>query len=308
MKNRIYIAGGGGMLGEAFYKVFSEDSEVRVTDIDVNEPWIDFIDFRDFPSYENDVVEFDPQYLFHLGAHTSLEYCEENPDDAYLTNTLSVENAVRIANRLKVPLLYISTAGIFDGGQDTYDDWDLPNPLGHYARSKYMGERFVVENKDEYLVCRAGWMMGGGPNKDKKFVNKILRQIKDGKRTIDIVNDKFGTPTYTHDFARNVKELIQARHWGVYNLVCEGVTSRLDVTRELIRLLDLESRVEIREVTSDHFREEYYAPRPASERLLNTKLNLRGLNHMRNWKICLKEYLENYFVNYFDRASETGNR
>jgi dTDP-4-dehydrorhamnose reductase len=94
----------------------------------------------------------------------------------------------------------------------------------------------------------------------------------------------------------------------VYNLVCEGVTSRLDVTRELIRLLDLESRVEIREVTSDHFREEYYAPRPASERLLNTKLNLRGLNHMRNWKICLKEYLENYFVNYFDRASETGNR
>jgi hypothetical protein len=61
MKNRIYIAGGGGMLGEAFYKAFSEDSEVRVTDIDVNEPWIDLIDFRDFPSYENDVVEFYPQ-------------------------------------------------------------------------------------------------------------------------------------------------------------------------------------------------------------------------------------------------------
>ncbi len=302
MKNRIYIAGGGGMLGEAFYKVFSEDAEVRVTDIDVNEAWIDFIDFRDFASYEKDVVEFDPQYLFHLGAHTSLEYCEENPADAYLTNTLSVENAVEISNRLKVPLLYISTAGIFDGAQDTYDDWDSPNPLGHYARSKYMGERFVVENKDKYLVCRAGWMMGGGPKKDKKFINKILGQLKDGRRAIDIVNDKFGTPTYTHDFARNAKELIEARHWGVYNLVCDGVTSRLDVTRELIRLLDLQNKVEIREVTSEHFREEYYAPRPASERLLNTKLNLRGLNRMRNWKICLKEYLENYFADYFDEV------
>ena len=300
MKNRIYIAGGGGMLGEAFHKVFSEDGDVRVTDIDLNEPWIDFIDFRDFQSYENDVVQFDPQYLFHLGAHTSLEYCEENPDDAYMTNTLSVENAVRISSRLKIPLLYISTAGIFDGAKDTYDDWDQPNPLGHYARSKYMGERFVVENKDEYLVCRAGWMMGGGPKKDKKFINKILRQIKDGKRTIDIVNDKFGTPTYTHDFARNVKELIKARYWGVYNLVCEGVTSRLDVTHELIRLLGMQSQVEIREVTSDHFREEYYAPRPASERLINAKLNLRGLNQMRNWKVCLKEYLDDYFSNYFD--------
>jgi dTDP-4-dehydrorhamnose reductase len=41
-------------------------------------------------------------------------------------------------------LLYISTAGIFDGEKDLYDDWDMPNPLGVYARSKYMGERFVV--------------------------------------------------------------------------------------------------------------------------------------------------------------------
>ena len=135
------------MLGEAFYRQFKNDFDCKVSDIDVNEPWISFLDFRDYDAYREDVIAFRPDYLFHLGAHTSLEYCEENKEDAYLTNTRAVEHAVHISNELDIPLLYISTAGIFDGSKDCYNDWDTPNPSGHYARSKYMGERFVVANK-----------------------------------------------------------------------------------------------------------------------------------------------------------------
>ena len=79
---------------------------------------------------------------------------------------------------LKIPLLFISTAGIFDGKKELYDDWDMPNPIGHYARSKYIAEKYVQNHTNEYLICRAGWMMGGGLNKDKKFVNKIIKQIQ----------------------------------------------------------------------------------------------------------------------------------
>jgi dTDP-4-dehydrorhamnose reductase len=169
VKKKIYIAGCGGMLGEAFYEQFRNDYDLKCTDKDVNEDWLSFLDFRDFEKYRQDVENFNPNYLFHLGAHTNLEFCEKNPEDTYLTNTLSVENAVFIANKLNIPLLYISTAGIFDGKKDLYDDWDTPNPLGVYARSKYMGERYVVENANKYLVCRAGWMMGGGPKKIKSL-------------------------------------------------------------------------------------------------------------------------------------------
>ena len=70
-------------------------------------------------------------------------------------------------------------------------------------------------------------MMGGGPKKDKKFIQKILKQIKDGKKELFVVNDKFGTPTYTYDFARNTKKLIESNNYGLYNMVCEGNTSRL---------------------------------------------------------------------------------
>ena len=94
-----------------------------------------------------------------------------------------------------------------------------------------MGERFVAANCREHLVCRAGWMMGGGPAKDKKFIQKLMAQVRNGARELFIVDDKLGTPTYTVDFARNTELLISTELWGLYNMVCPGVTSRLEVAR-----------------------------------------------------------------------------
>jgi dTDP-4-dehydrorhamnose reductase len=288
------------MLGEAFYTQFKDEYEIKCTDKDVNADWLSFLDFRDFDAYKKDVTDFNPDYLFHLGAYTDLEFCETHADETYLTNTLAVENAVYLANSLDIPILYISTAGIFDGAKELYDDWDIPNPLGVYARSKYMGERFVVENAKRFLVCRAGWMMGAGPSKDKKFIQKLMKQIKAGKKELFIVNDKDGTPTYTQDFAKTVKNLIQKEYWGLYNCVCGGQTSRLEVAQELIKLLNKEAEIKINVVTSDYFKEEYFAERPASERLLTKKLDLRSVSAMRDWRISLKEYLENYYPDYLD--------
>jgi dTDP-4-dehydrorhamnose reductase len=300
MKKKIYIAGCGGMLGEAFYFQFKDDHIIKCTDKDVNAPWLSFLDFRDFDAYKKDVTDFNPDYLFHLGAYTDLEFCELNPDETYKTNTLSVENAVYIANQLDIPVLYISTAGIFDGTKELYDDWDQPNPLGVYARSKYMGERYVVENAKRFLVCRAGWMMGAGPAKDKKFIQKLMKQLKEGRNELFIVDDKDGTPTFTHDFARNVKALIQKEYWGLYNMVCGGQTSRFEVAKELLEILKIKDKVKLTAVSSDYFKDIYFAQRPPCERLMNRKLNIRNLNLMRDWKVALREYIENYYKGYLD--------
>ena len=298
---KIYMAGVGGMLGEAFHKVFKNDYELKCTDIDTNEKWLEYLDFRDYESYRKDVKKFKADYLFHIGAHTSLEYCELNQDDAYHTNTIAVENAVYIANELDIPLLYISTAGIFDGKKDTYDDWDEPNPLGHYARSKYAAEVFVKQNWRRYLICRAGWMMGAGPKKDKKFIQKMMAQIKEGKKELLVVDDKLGTPTYTHDFAANVKLLLEKEYWGLYNMVCGGITGRFEVATELVKALGLDQEIKVTPVSSEHFKETYFAARPPSERLIDKKLDLRGVNIMRDWKVCLEEYLANYYKGYLDK-------
>lgn len=297
--SRIYIAGSGGMLGDAFYRRFNHDHELLCTDLKPSSPWQKDCDFRDANEYRRQVLDFKPGLLFHLGAHTDLEYCENQPEDAYRTNTLAVEDAVQIANTLDIPILYISTAGIFDGKKEQYDDWDAPNPLGVYARTKYLGERYVAENARRYFVCRAGWMMGGGMEKDKKFIKKIVAQLLAGRRRLDVVDDKQGTPTYTHDFADNVKALTGTTHYGVYNMVCEGVTSRFEVAQELLRILGLDREIELNPVGSTHFQKEYFAPRPDSERLINKKLALRGLHRMRDWRVCLSEYVEEHYRGRF---------
>lgn len=295
---KIYMAGAGGMLGEAFYQQFKDKYEVKCTDIDVNEPWLSDLDFREYEKYREDVMSFKADWIFHLGAYTDLEYCENHPEDTYETNTISVKHAVAIANELDIPILYISTAGIFDGLKDVYDETDQPVPLGHYGNSKYLGEKYVQEHAKNYIICRAGWMMGAGAKKDKKFVQKLMRQIESGKKTLQIVNDKLGTPTYTIDFAANAELLVEKGAYGLYNMVCGGMTGRLEVAQELIRLLKLENEIAIEEVTTDFFSKEYFAERPACERLVNKRLNDMGLNIMRDWKVALSDYVRDYYSAY----------
>ena len=140
--------------------------------------------------------------------------------------------------------------------------------------------------------------MGAGPRKDKKFIQKIMKQLKEGKRELFIVDDKDGTPTFTHDFAGNVKALINKEYWGLYNMVCGGQTSRIEVAGELLRILDLTGKVKITAVGSDYFKDVYFAQRPPCERLINRKLNIRQINLMQDWKVALNQYTSAYYKDY----------
>tara|TARA_B100000965_G_C19516664_1_gene724530 strand:- start:860 stop:1288 length:429 start_codon:yes stop_codon:yes gene_type:complete len=139
--------------------------------------------------------------------------------------------------------------------------------------------------------------MGGGEKKDKKFIQKLISQIKNGKTTLQIVDDKDGTPTYTHDFAKNSKALIESKHRGLFNMVCGGLTSRYEVATELLSILNLDQKIKIEKVSSDFFSQEYFAERPACERLVNKRLNDINLNLMRDWRIALKDCILEYYKN-----------
>jgi len=298
MKKKFFLSGVGGMLGEAFYKVFSKNYDLKCTDINVNEKWLEYLDFRDAEKYSLLVEKFNPDYLFHIGAYTDLEFCEKNQEETFKTNTESVKTAVGISNNKSIPLLYISTAGIFDGKKNSYDEEDAPKPIGTYATSKYEAEKFVIQNSKKFLICRAGWMMGGGPKKDKKFIQKIIQQIKKGNKELFVVDDKFGTPTYTYDFAKNTEVLIDTNNFGLFNMACEGNTSRLEVAEEILKILNLSDKIKVNRVKSGYFNKTFFAERPNSENLINKKLNQKGLNLMRPWKETLREYINTSYVNY----------
>jgi dTDP-4-dehydrorhamnose reductase len=296
-QERVLITGCGGMLGRAMYQTFSEKYEtVLATDIDLNIDWLSYLDVREFDKCIEVFELFKPDIVLHLAAHTDLEYCETNHEDSWATNALGTENIGFLAQKHNCVMVYISTAGIYGGEQEYFSDFDTPNPLSHYGKGKYYGERYVLEKVSKSFVFRPGWMMGGGPQKDKKFVNKIYKQIIAGKKELYVVDDKLGTPTYTFDFARSISKVIETGYYGLYNQVCGGSCSRFDVAVELIKLLGIEDKIKVTKVDSDYFKEEYFAPRPYSEKLINLKLDRRKINFMRDWKVCLEEYAKEYVV------------
>jgi dTDP-4-dehydrorhamnose reductase len=289
---KVFITGCGGMLGKAVYEKFSSFCQVLATDIDVNEQWLEYGDVADFQKISEKTFKFEPDLIINLAALTDLEYCEKNPEITWKANALGAENMALISKRLNAAHIYISTAGVFDGQKEYYNDFDQPKPMSIYAKSKYYGEVIIEKMLDNYFIFRAGWMMGGGCDKDKKFINKIFKQIQDGKKELFVVEDKLGTPTYTVNFAESMFAIVQTELFGLYNMVCEGSCSRYDVAVELIRLLGLEEKILINIVDSDYFKDEYSAPRPHSEKLQNLKLSSRGINYMNDWKECLADYVE----------------
>jgi dTDP-4-dehydrorhamnose reductase len=291
---RVYLVGAGGMLGDAVYQHFHARYETRASDIKPRAAWLRQVDAADFEQLSADVRDFGADLIVNLAAQTDLEYCEREPQQAWRDNALGAENCALLAQQLEVPCVYISTAGIFGGEKTEYIDYDEPTPLTVYAKSKLYGERFVERTCDQFFVFRAGWMMGGGPNLDKKFINKVYQQIKAGARELYAVTDKLGTPTYTVDFAKGIEHVVGSGLHGVYNQVCQGKGSRYDVACAFVKALGMSDEVTVHPVTSEHFAAEYFADRPASEQLINFKLGERGLDVMRSWQECLVEYAQVY--------------
>lgn len=292
------------MLGHSLVPtLLAHGHEVVATDIDLRaaRPWGQYgptlgeLDVRSRRAVQEAFVDVRPELVCHLAAETDLEVCETDPDHAWLTNAIGTKYVALACRTVGVPLAYVSTAGVFDGHkEEPYDEFDAPNPINVYGASKYYGERIVADLVEAHWIVRAGWMVGGG-SKDHKFVARIVRQLDEGRTTIHAVGDKLGTPTYAPDFSRCFATLIAGDLFGTYHMACSGSGTRYDVAARILEVLGRDD-VDLVEVDSEFFKEEFFAPRPRSEIMRNRVLDLQGMNTMRPWEVALEEYLQRYFA------------
>lgn len=292
---KIFIAGANGMLGTTL-RSLTDTSEFLCTDKEL-ETGIGYCDIRDLKHTTQVVLEYKPDIILNFAALVDLEYCEQEKDDCYLTNTIAAIHLFNLAKDLNIPYVFISTAGIFGNDKEFYTEEDTPYPLSAYGKSKYYTEQLLQnQGYEKYWIFRAGWMMGGGPSKDKKFVNKLMKQIKAGAKELNVVDDKLGVPTYTKDFANSIlRHIKEDLPYGLYNMVSQGEASRYETAVAINEYLKL--GLQVNKVGSDFYKDEYFAPRPYSEKLINQSLNKLGRNYMRNWKVCLHEYLDKFYRN-----------
>ncbi|QQG47702.1 MAG: NAD(P)-dependent oxidoreductase [Candidatus Woesebacteria bacterium] len=286
---KVLITGANGMLGTSVKKVFNNHDLIVTGSIE-----LDVRNIKQVTSYASRKIDL----ILHLAAETDHFKAEFNPTDAYLTNHTGTQNMVELAKILDIPIVYIGTAGIFNGKKKIYSENDTADPINHYGRSKYYGE-VAVKTYPKHYIIRSGWAMGGGPLVDKKFVNKIYKQIKLDAKKIYGISDVYGNPTYTMDFAKTLKNIVEKKpSFGTYNCPGKGEASRFEVLKEFVSILGLSKKIELIPVTYNEYFKLFplQCPHTRSEVLSDKKLTKTGLSEMRDWHLALSEYAKEFKI------------
>ena len=280
---RLLVTGAGGMVGAYVAGAFP-GWDLVLTDV---VPSFVRLDVRDADEVRRAIADARPDVVLHLAAETDVDACEREPSRAQLTNALGTRH-VAAACGADIPLVYVSTAGVFGGDKaEPYVESDTPAPLNHYARGKLAGEVAVAELTRRFTIMRAGWMIGGG-ERDKKFVGKIAELIAAGRTPLRAVNDTWGSPIYARDLLDVAARLIDDGRHGLYHVANAGRATRYDVAvtvREALRRPD----IEVLPVSSSEFPQT--APRPQSEAVRCDALAALGLAP-RPWRDAVRDYVE----------------
>lgn len=279
---KILVTGAKGMLGHAVKKAFAKDSII--------ESDIGTIDVR-FWSDAKVILKTSPDMIIHLAAETDLNLCESDPHLAYMHNTVGTANMTEVARKLNIPIMYISTSTVFDGNQKTpYTEEDEPNPINHYARSKYYGEMYL-RTWHKHWTIRTGWLFGGGKH-DHKFVKKMFIKLNTDHE-VYMLEGVYGCPTYTKDLAEMMSSFLAPLiPYGTYHCVNEYIKTptRYDVVTHMMEEMNKHDVI-IKPIRKDERKNFIKYPIPDFEVIENKRLNTMNI-YMRHWKEALTEYMQ----------------
>jgi len=223
------------------------------------------------------VGTIEPEIIIHPAAWTAVDACESDPGRAYGVNALGTRNVAEAARAVGAHLCYLSTDYVFDGTSPRpYLEWDDPNPLSVYGRSKLGGERELDKG---HTIVRTAWVCGRtGANMAKT----VLRLAAEGAR-LRFVDDQRGSPTSAADVARVVVDLSLGRHPGIFHVTNQGATTWYEFARLVLRAAGMDpGRVE--GISTADLRPPRPAPRPANSVLDNAALRASGLQLLPSWE------------------------
>jgi dTDP-4-dehydrorhamnose reductase len=235
------------------------------------------LDITDRDTVMTAFAAYEPSLVLHLAAYTAVDACETERDRAWSVNALGTRHVVEAARLVGAHVTYISTDYVFDGTLDRpYTEWDEPNPLSFYGRSKLAGER---EIGPDGLVVRTSWLVGRNGANMVKTVLKLM----DGEGPLRFVADQRGSPTVAHDLARTLVSLSLERRSGLFHVTNQGTTSWFGFACAVVEAAGGDaSRVE--PISTDELVPPRPAPRPQNSVLDNAALRLSGMALLPDWR------------------------
>lgn len=274
---KILVTGGTGTVS-SYVKTVFKDHDVILTDkrsFDVTKKY----------KIKRYISKVKPDYIFHFAALTNVDFCEENKNTAKKINAFGTKNIADVCKLYSILLVYISTSAVFKGDTpplDGYSEDDAPDPANYYGQTKLLGEQAIKNTLKEYIIIRAGWMIGGA-KKEKKFLSYITNEIKQAK-TIYAVDDKFGTITYAKDLLVFIRKLLLNKKFGLFHYGSKGICSRYEIAKVVRNIVNKNAK--IKPVSSEKFSKRFPAPRPTYEILKSNKIPFN-----KHWTSVLRRYV-----------------
>ncbi|MCL5673325.1 MAG: dTDP-4-dehydrorhamnose reductase [Deltaproteobacteria bacterium] len=287
MQKVIAIIGSTGMLGIDVNAALKDENAAIHNFNSIN------LDITELNNVMNALIKFKPDYIINCAAYTNVDLAETEKGKADKVNHIGALNLAIASKEINARLIHISTDYVFNGLKKApYNENDDVNPVNEYGLSKLKGENAIKDSKASYIILRTEWLYG---KNGKNFVNTILK-LTDTKKSIEVVDDQFGSPTYTKDVAFAIRDIIanDKGNNGIYNITNAGYASWYEFAAEIIKVFKRTNCVII-PVSSDKFVRP--AKRPADSRLDCSKIKLDYKIELRNWKDALKKYC--YDIGYF---------
>ena len=261
-KKKVLILGANGMLGHDLQNVFPDAACIGHEQ-----------DISDETAIRSFILEENPDIVINAAAYTDVDGCEENKEHAFAVNGEGPGFLATACQMIGAVLVHFSTDYVFDGLKAAYAESDTPNPINVYGESKLLGEQNIMKNMDNYRIIRTSWLFG---KHGKNFVETMLRLSME-MESVMVVDDQFGSPTYTVDLAQKVPVIIESKP-GIYHITNDGVCSWYEYAKAIIP--------NVTPCSSEEFIRP--AKRPKHSVLIDTK----GIS-MRTWKEGLDHYLNN---------------
>ena len=276
---KVFVTGVKGQLG---YDVVNELEKRGHTAIGVD---IEDLDITDAAAVDKMITEAAPEAVIHCAAWTAVDAAEDNEEKCRQVNVNGTENIAKVCKKLNCKMMYISTDYIFDGkGTRPWEPDDpVTTPLNVYGQTKYEGELAVRNNVEKFFIVRIAWVFGKGKN----FIKTMLNLGKTHDH-LTVVNDQYGTPTYTYDLARLLVDMIETDKYGNYHATNEGsYITWYDFACEIFRQAGID--VDVEPVSSAQYAAK--AKRPENSRMNKQKLADNGFELLPDWKDALRRYL-----------------
>jgi len=242
-------------------------------------------DLRDRSQVEKLILSVRPEWIILSAAYTDVDGCEQNPELAFAVNASGVENVARAAQLIAARVFFVSTDYVFDGkGRRPYETSDPIAPLNVYGASKAAGETALAKSEVAWCIGRTSWLFGvHGPS----FPEKILRAAET-RPELSVVNDQLGSPTYTRDLARAIRDLVLRDARGIVHITNEGICSWFDFAREILAQSGRDS-IPVLPISTDQAARP--ARRPNYSVLSPASLHAFGIR-TRPWQEALRSFLK----------------